>query len=216
MPDLNSLGLTEDAAPQVDWDAPEAGKTPPCVFPGLYTLRFKLGDDPDNWFDAVEREVIKGNPESKRKFLELTYEPEVIANSQGMPIAAEDGSTLRLPPQRANTFLSPKMRINQLSELLRAMGVRVEGNLLSQIGGIVKELDGKATFQAEIIWRAYFKSTDTTVSTHPRSKKSGELLWTRNAEGLPDMLAKNPQTGETSYGYPEIARVKLPTFGDGQ
>lgn len=221
MPDLSSLGLNEEAAPQVDWDAPEAGKQPPPVYPGAYTLRFRLGDNPEEWFDAVEREVIKGKPESKRKFLELTYEPEVVADSQGRPLANEDGSPLKLGPQRANTFQNAKMRINQLAELIRSMGVRLEGNFLAKedngktvIENAVAQLNGNATFQAEIIWRAYFKSTDTTVSSHPRSKKSGELLWPRNAAGELELLAKNPSTGETAYGYAEIARVKMPTAAE--
>jgi hypothetical protein len=216
MPDLSQLNLNEDAAPQVDWEAPEAGRTPPPVFPGLYTLRFKMPENHDDWFDAVERATqrdAQGKPvdSSKRKFLELTYEPEVIANSQDQPIAGPEGEVLKLGPQRANTYMSPKMHIHQLAELLRAMGVRIEGSIVQQIDDVCKQLDGKATFKAEIIWRAYFKSTDTTISTHPRGKKSGELLWPRDAAGNPELLCKNPSTGETAYGYAEVARVKLPT-----
>lgn len=223
MPDLNSLNLTEDAAPVVDWDAPEAGKTPPAVFPGLYTLRFKMGESVEDWFDAVERETIKGQPTSKRKFLELTYQPEVIADSEGRPIAMpETNETITLGPQRASTFMNSKMRIHAIAELLRAMGVRIDGSLLAKqengkmvIENVVRELDGKATFKAELIWRAYFKSTDTTISSHPRGKKSGELLWPRDASGNCELLCKNPSTGETSYAYVEVARVKLPTSTEG-
>lgn len=216
MPELNSLGLNEDAAPQVDWDAPEAGRQPPPVFPGTYTLKFRMPENPDDWFDAVERATQKddkGNPveSSKKKFLELTCEPEVVADVENRPLANDDGSPIKLGPQRFNTFLSPKMHIHQLAELLRSMGVRIEGSIKDQILKVCKKLDGTATFKAEIIWRAYFKSTGTTISTHPRSKKSGELLWPRDAQGVPEMLCKNPQTGETAYGYAEIARVKLPT-----
>lgn len=216
MPDLESLGLSEESVPQVDWDAPEAGKTPPPVYPGLWRLKFKVSDNQDEWFDAVEREVIKGKPETKRKFLELTYAPDVVADSQDRPVANEDGSAITLGPQRANTFLSPKMKIHQLGELIRSMGVRIEGSLLAKqengksvIHNTVAQLNGQATFQAEIIWRAYFKSTETTVSTHPR-KKAGELPWPKDAQGQFEMLATNPQTGEKAYGYAEIARVKLP------
>ncbi len=211
MPDINSLGLNEEAAPQVDWDAPEAGKTPPPVYPGVYLLRFRMPENHDEWFDKVEREVIRDKPESKRAFLEMTYVPEVVADDQGRPLAAEDGSPLTLGPQRANTFMSPKMRIHAIAELLRGMGVRVEGSLLQQIDGICKQLNGTGTFLAELIWRTYFKSTDTTFSTHPRGKKSKELIWPRNAQGVPELLVKNPATGETAYGYVEVARVKLPT-----
>lgn len=218
MPNLNELGLNETAAPDFDWDAPEAGRVPPPIYPGLYTLRFRLPENTEDWFDGVERMVIPDNPASKRKFLELTYEPEVVADSQGRPLAAEDGSPLHLGPQRANTFMSPKMRIHALGELLRAMGVRLESNFMAVesngkrvIENAVAKLNGQATFQAEVIWRAYFKSTSTTISSHPRGKKSGELLWPRGADGQPELMAKNPSTGETAYGYAEVARVKLPT-----
>lgn len=221
MPDLDSLNLTEEAVPQVDWDAPEAGKTPPAVFPGLYTLRFKMPEDVSTWFDAVERMTIKDNPTSKRKFLEITYQPEVIADSEGRAIAMPDGETIVLGPQRASTFMNAKMRIHAIAELLRSMGVRIDGSLLAKqengkmvIENVLRELDGKATFKAELIWRAYFKSTDTTISSHPRGKKSGELLWPRDASGNCELLCKNPSTDETSYAYVEVARVKLPTSAD--
>ena len=61
------------------------------------------------------------------------------------------------------------------------------------------------------ICRAYFKSTDTTVSTHPRGKKSGELTWARAADENWELMATNPSTGEKLYGYAEIANVKMPT-----
>src|SRR5438046_9839563 len=98
MPRLDELGLNEQSAPEFDWDAPEAGRVPPAVYPGLYTLRFRLPENTEDWFDGVEREVIKRNPASKRKFLELTYEPEVVADSQGRPLAAEDGSRVHVGP----------------------------------------------------------------------------------------------------------------------
>jgi len=215
MPELNSLGLTEDAAPQIDWDAPPPGMTPPPVVPGTWLLKLVMPENTEDWFDAVERNVIKDNPTSKRRFLEVTIEPEVVADSLNRPVANEDGSPLKLGPQRFNTFMSPKMRIHRLGELLRGMGVRIEGSIKDQIGDVMKQLNGQATFTAEIIWRAYFKSTDTTVSTHPRGKKSGELLWPRAADGSWELMAKNPSTGESAYGYAEIANIKLPTSANG-
>jgi hypothetical protein len=211
MPELNQLGLTEDAAPQVDWDAPPPGMTPPPVVPGTWLLKLVMPENHEDWFDGVERETIKGNPTSKRKFLEVTIEPEVVADSLNRAVANEDGSALKLGPQRFNTFMSPKMRIHRLAELLRGLGVRVEGSIVAQIDDVMKQLNGQATFTAEVIWRTYFKSTDTTVSTHPRGKRSGELLWPRSADGSWELMATNPSTGEKAYGYAEIANIKLPT-----
>lgn len=223
MPDLNSLGLNESSAPVVDWDAPEAGKTPPAAFPGRYIFLFKLPESRDDWFDVVERDVIKGQPTSKKKFLELTCTPGIVAavlpdGTQQPILNPDDNSQIVLGPQRFNMYMNPKMRIHRLAELIRACGVREERNFLAKeangeyvIANLVTALDGKATFDGELIWRAYFKSTDTTVSTSPRGRKSGELAWPRNAQGEFELLATNPATGEKAYGYAEIAAVHMPT-----
>lgn len=205
MPDLASLGLTEDAFPVVDWDAPEAGKTPPPIYPGSYKLLFAMPEDKDSWFDVVEREVVKGQP--KRKILEVTYQPKVIADAQGRPVADPDsGEQIQLGPQRVNTYLSPKMRIHSLAELLRAMGVSGI-DIKTDLEPTLTKLDGNGVIDsAEVVWRAYFKSTQTTVSTSPR-KKAGELPWPRDAQGNPELMATNPQTGEKAYGYAEVVRV---------
>ena len=216
MPDLRSLGLNEDAAPQVDWEAPPPGMNPPPVTPGSWWLRLVMPENKEDWFDGVERATQKDAngkpvPSSVRKFLEVTIEPEVVADNQKRPVANEDGSPIKLGPQRFNTFMSPKRRIHRLAELLRGCGVRIDGSLLGQIDSVMTQLNGNALFEAEIIWRAYFKSTDTTVSTHPRGKKSGELTWPRAADGNWELMATNPSTGEKLYGYAEIANVKMPT-----
>ena len=215
MPELDKLGLSEDAAPQVDWDAPPPGMIPPPVTPGTWLLRLEMPEAHEDWYDVVEREVVKGNPSSKRKFLEITTVPAVIADSQSRAVANEDGTAIKLGPQRFNTFMSSKMRIHRLAELLRSCGVRIEGSLVDQIDEYLKQMNGQSTFWAEIIWRAYFKSTDTTVSTHTRGKNSGELLWPRKADGSWEEMAVNPNTGERAFGYAEVAAVKLPTSTNG-
>jgi len=220
MPDLRSLNLNEDAAPQVDWDSPPPGMQPPPVTPGVWYLKLVMPENKEDWFDGVERATLKdaqgkGIPSSVRKFLEVTIVPEVVADNQKRPVAAEDGSPLKLGPQRFNTFKSPKMNIHRLAELLRGCGVRIEGSILEQVDSVFTQLNGQAIFEAEVIWRAYFKSTDTTVSTHPRGKKSGELVWPRAADGNWELMATNPSTGEKAYGYAEIANIKLPTAASG-
>lgn len=220
MADLDQLGLSEEAAPQVDWDTPEGGKTPPSVFPGTYNLRFEMPENRDDWFDAVERTVSVNGKDTKKKFLEVSFMPVVLSNAAGQAMAADNGEPLSLGTQRVNTFMTGKMRIHRVAELLLSMGVRLDqSNLLAidangkrVIENTLEQLNGKATFQAEVIWRAYFKSTDTTVSTSPR-KKAGELPWPREANGLPTLLAKNPTNGETMYGYPEINVYKRPSAG---
>lgn len=174
-----------------------------------------MPENHEDWYAAVDREVVKGKPESKRKFLEITHEPEIIADSQGRPMANEDGTPLKMGPQRVNNFQNAKMHIHSIAEFFRAMGCRYtnliqNGTVSEEVDGMLRQLDGQGTYQAEIIWRAYFKSTDTTVSTHPRGKKSGELLWPRDAQGNYELLAKNPSTGESAYGYAEIRVYKIP------
>jgi len=208
MPDLASLGLTEDAFPQIDWDAPESGKTPPPIYPGTYKLLFCMVEDKDSWFSVEEREVVKGQP--KRKILEVHYQPKVIADAQGRPIAVpESGEQIQLGPQKVSTYLHPSMQLHSLGELLRAMGVSGI-DLRTQLESTLVQLDGKGIIdEAEVVWRAFFKSTSTTVSTAPKKKK-GELPWPRDAQGNPELMAVNPQTGEKAYGYAEVVRVHMP------
>jgi hypothetical protein len=217
MPNLNQLGLDEGAAPQIDWDAPEAGQTPPPVYPGIYTLRFKMEEKTEDWFDANEVEMVKGNPATKRKFLVVNYLPDVIASHATRDAAAvpvpNDPTTnapVHLGPQRASFFKSDKMMISEGGELLRALGVRLEGSMLAQIEPTLQQLNGRVSFMAEVGWRAYFKSTETTITTHPRGKKRGDLPWPRSADGTPELLATNPSTGEKVYGYAYVAKIIAP------
>ena len=227
MPDLRSLGLTEEACPQVDWDSPEGGKTPPKVYPGEYILKFTMPEDKEDWFNVVERAIVKGGKE-KKKFLEITYIPIAIAmfmqDKSGKvaveptPIAdQETGEPIVLGSQRVNTWMSAKMTINRAAELIRSMGVRLDGNWLapsssnpaiSVLEETLAQLNGQASFRAEVIWRAYFKSTELTFSSRPRGKE--ELPWPRNAQGELELMATNPATGEKAFAYAEVERVKMP------
>lgn len=227
MPDLASLGLTEESCPQVDWDSPEGGKTPPRVFPGEYIFKFGMPEDVEEWFAVVDRALVRGGKE-KKKFLEITYIPTAIAMfmqdakgkvaTEPTPIAdQETGEPIVLGPQRVSTWMSVKMTINMAAELLRGMGVRIEGSWLavsqnnpavSVIQDTLTQLNGKAQFRAEVIWRTYFKSTETTFSSRPRGRE--ELPWPRNAQGELELMATNPSTGEKAFAYAEISRVKMP------
>jgi hypothetical protein len=223
MPSLNELGLTEDSAPQVDWDAPEAGSAPPAVYPGIYTLQFKLPEDVKDWFETQTVNTVKNDPKTAAKFLVIRAVPAILQvhkdasgnplrEAAGIPVPMDEVSGLhrQMPPQRISFFKNAKMPISRGGELLRAMGVRLEGSLLAQIEQTLQQLNGRATFVAELGWRAYFKSTDTTVSTHPR-KKAGELRWPKAADGNFELLAVNPQNGQKAFGYLEIMSIFAPT-----
>ena len=221
MPDLQSLGLSEQAAPAVDYDAPEMGQQPPVAYPGIYTFLFKMPEDKGSWFDKQEVEMVKGNPGSKRAFLVVHAVPAIIAYhasrdaaGQPVPVDADSGQPPQLPPQRFSFFKSDRMQISQGGELLRALGMRLN-NIFAEIEPALTQVDGRVTFMGELGWRAFFQSTGTTVSTHPRKKK-GEILWPRGADGQPELLAVNPATGEKAYGYPDIFKIVPPTASNGQ
>lgn len=215
MPNLNELGLSDEAMPQVDWDAPEAGQTPPAVYPGVYRMEFRMPEDKSNWFDTKEVDVKGPDGKAtgqKQKFLQINYTPKVLTTLRGDPVQVE-GENPILPRQRADFWKSPKMLISRGAELLRGLGVRLEGPMLAQIEPTLEQLNGNATFEGEVIWRAYFKGTETTISTSPRKasgSRKAELSWPKEADGRPALLAIDPQTGEKLFGYPEIARIKSP------
>lgn len=216
MPDLSQLNLNEEATPQVDWDAPEPGSFPPVVRPGTYELRFRMPESQSDWFDAQEIETVKGDPNSKRKFLQINYNPEVVADVKGNAIPPLEGSDKQpvLMFQRANFYRSEKMvKANMNSsggDLLRGLGLRLTAVNPEAVRDALASVDGRVQFKAEVGWRCYFKSSDLTVSTFP-SKSRGEVAWPKNAQGDFLDMAVNPKTGEKGYGQAQIIRVKLPT-----
>jgi len=219
---LAELGLNENAAPAVDWNAPEGGNQAPAVYPGIYKLQFKMPDDVAEWFDKIEAEAIKGNAASKQGWLVVCPRPYILAslvNAQGQPdkdgqehpLPVDEQTKLppQMPPQRVSFYKSQKMLISQGGEMLRALGVRLEGSMLGQIEATLQQLNGRVTFPAQLGWRAYFKNTDTTVSTDKRRKT--ELTWPRTADGTPELLAVDPKTGQKAFGYLEIVRFFQPS-----
>lgn len=211
-PNIADLGLGAESTPQVDWDAPEAGTAPPQVGPGMYTFLFKMPEVRADWFDSMEVEVVPGQP--KRKFLVLQYEAQVQGDKDGVPYPApEDGSQLpTLRYQRASFYKSDKMLISQGAELLRAVGIRITGPLTPEaVQNAVEGVEGRATFKGDVAWRAYFKDTETTVSTNPRkkTKKGPDLPWPKAADGSFELSVGNPKNpnDQKQYGRAEITRV---------
>lgn len=210
MPRLDELNLTAEAVPQVDWDAPEGGSAPPSVGPGNYTLLFKMPEDRNNWFDKITVDVGNG---VQKEFLQINYNPQVIGNHEGQPFTPEPGQELpTLMYQRASFFKSDKMLISSGAELLRALGERLTGDMSPQaVEQALERVDGRATFKGDVIWRAYFKSTGTTVSTSPRrkTKKGPELPWPKAADGSPELSVVNPKNpnDKKQFGRAEITRV---------
>jgi hypothetical protein len=213
VPDLNELGLTDASVPEVDWDAPEGGASAPQIYPGYYQLQFALDENPSDWFDSITVNAVQGDASTAQKYLVLIHKPVVLyafkdaVDTNPIQLPAELGK-VQLPPQRASFYKSPRMMISNGAELLRACGVRLN-NILQEIKPAVTQLNGRASFRAEIGWRAYFKTSEVTVSTHPRKKK-GDVPWPKGPDGQYLLSATNPQTGEKAFGYPDIVRVILP------
>lgn len=213
MPNLSELNLSDDAVPQIDWDAPESGSIPPAVYPGIYTLQFKMPEEQSEWFDKQKVNMVKNDPNTARDFLVLRYIPAVMmwhehkdSAGQAVPNPTDPSTPLSLPPQKASFFKNERMPISQGGELLRALGIRLDGPIKDQLPAALAKVNGNVSFMVEVGWRTYFKATETTMSTSPR-KKRGELAWPKNAQGQYELLGVNPVNGEKSYGYPEVFKI---------
>ncbi|MGH9437622.1 MAG: hypothetical protein ACRD22_06930, partial [Terriglobia bacterium] len=76
---------------EIDYTAPEPGKFPPQIEPGVYKLIFKLADK-----DAFTQKVIPTAGGTKQ--LVVLYAPEVIL---------ETGESKRIAFQNANSYKHP-------------------------------------------------------------------------------------------------------------
>ena len=216
MPDLSELGLTEESTPVVDFDAPEAGSTPPPIGVGTYLFQFHLPKERKDWQDVQEVNVApKGQPELKKKFLKVNYEARAIGDKDGNLFAQpEDGSELPLLKfQSASFYKTEKMLISFGGELMRALGLRLTGAFDPHtIMEAFSTVDGRVNFFGEIRWEAYFKSDGTRFSTAP-NKKKGDLQWPKDQEGKFTLTVENPTTGQKAFGRAIITRVKAVSNG---
>jgi hypothetical protein len=218
MPDLSELmnELTPESVPSVDWDAPEAGSVAPSVPVGTYLFTFHMPKEKKDWFDVQKVNVAeKGQPENKKPFLRINYEPQVVGDKDGtLYPAPEDGNGLPiLKFQNASFYKTEKMLISFGGELLRAIGLRITGAFTPQaIEEAVTTVDGRVNFFGEVKWEAYFKSDGTRFSTSP-NKKKGDLPWPKDQTGQYTMTVENPTTGQKAFGRAIITRVKAVSNG---
>jgi RNase P subunit RPR2 len=198
---INDLDLTPESVPEIDWEAPESGSFPPQIWPGIHEFAFALAEDGDGPFGVAE---IQG-----QKCLEVTFSA-ITENDQHDEVA--------LNFQRATTFLNQAMRAAHLNhkvgELIRSLGMKIEGPMTKEkIGDALNEASAaRQHFHAEVEWRRYCKSCETTVSTHPRKKK-GAVAWPRDADKRPELIVACPTCGDKGYGEARITRFKLPDSG---
>lgn len=208
MADLQELNLSAESTPQVDWDAPEAGSAPPPIAPGTFTMLFHRPTTANERWDVQEVEVNKGQP--KVKFAVVNYEVDVVGDKDGNPYSPDEttGEYVRLKKQRASFFKSDKMLISMAAELMRAMGIRLTGALTPQAADEALEtVDGRGRFLGTVIWRTFFKDSQTTFSTMP-NKKRHEVQWPKEVDGSFSATVVDPSTGQKKYGYAEIRSVR--------
>jgi len=198
MPNINELDLTPESVPEIIWDAPESGSFPPQVKPGTHEFAFALGDDP---WDMLEIQ--------KQKCLQVVYSATTDTQEHG---------EVTLNFQRATTFQSAAMRQNgtnhMIGELIRSLAIRIEGPVnKDSISEVLTSASAERRhFRADVGWRRYCKSCDTTVSTNPRKKK-GDVPWPRTEDKQFEMAVSCPSCGDRGYGNAEIIRFKLPDAG---
>jgi hypothetical protein len=201
--DINDLQLSDEPVGEVDYDAPEAGSGfPPTVAPGVHDFLFKLEDDP---FESFEKDG--------RKYLQVNH--RAVFSTENPENGSIEEHELRF--QRASFYQSQRMkqaRMNaKASDLIRALGVRVEGPLSPSVAvGLFKEADGRGHYRAQVEWRRYCKGCETTVSTRP-NKKKGDTPWPRDAKGALELIVECPKCHEKGYGNAEISDYKLPGSG---
>ncbi len=209
--------MGNEAVPEADWDAPEQGSTPPPVVPGIYSLKLRMPEQENDWFNTIEVEVVKGQP--KKKFPVIMFRAEAVAlitatEQQPIPVDAASGMGPTLNFLRASLYKPEKFPLSQGDELIRALGYRTTSTTWAQkiadITAILREANGRALFRADVGWEAFFKTTETRVSTNP-NRKRGDIPWTKNADGSYAEYAINPSNGEKMFGRCIIVRFKLPT-----
>lgn len=191
MADLEHLNLQEEEVGTIDFDAPEAGSGfPPKINPGVHTFTFKLEEEP---WDEVE---IGG-----KKFFQVNYQ------------ATDDHeNTIRF--QRASFFQTDAMKAkrmnSQLADMLRGLGYPAGSRITEEnVKNFLREADGRTRMDAEVSWRRYCKTCDSTVSTSPRKKK-GDHPWPKAADGSWEPYISCPTCGDRGFGREEIIRFKLP------
>jgi len=206
---INDLGLPPEEVGEIAWDAPESGSYPPQLYPGDYTFIFKLEEDPYARVEIECEDLIK------RKFLQIMH----IAKTEVQePVPDKPGEfathEVALRFQRVNFYKHSKMHNSSAGDLIRSLRIRFTGGLYPEpIDQELRAIEERRSYLAEVGWRAYCKSCEIEISTHPRKKriKSGDqVAWPKNGDGRYVEQAACPKCNTKMYGNAEIMRYKLP------
>lgn len=191
MPNINELNLSPEPVGEIDYNAPEQGSAfPPELEPGIFNFRFKLEEDP------YDEQKVDGKP-----YLQVNFQAETEV----------DGNPVLLRFQRASFYKTEKMSNSFAGELIRSLGIKIEGPLTAQaIDSAFREAEAQGkVFRGEVNWRFYCKKDDLTVATNPRKKK-GDVPWPRKEDKTLEAMVKCPKCGVKSYGRAEVTGFKLP------
>lgn len=198
MPEIGNLANNDEIIGEVNWDAPEQGAFQPRLEAGSdHEFIFELEEEP--W---TERE-FEGKPIKGVAYKATTT---LVDQSSG----EESEVTIRF--QKADFFQTQKMKDkgmnSQGAELLRAMGIHLEGPLTwDMVKQAFREADGKARFTATVGWNFYCKTDKVNVRTH--NPRKNDHPWPRSSAGY-ERPVSCPVCGQQGYGREEISRFRLP------
>jgi hypothetical protein len=187
----------EDAPPEFDWAAPEAGAFAPAIQPGTYEFIASVRTDADvQGFGKME---YQGH-----KYLTAVLDFEVLVPGK---------DPVKVTYQRVNTFKHEKVAISSMGELLRSLSLHTQLPDRPTDADIVRTLQansGRARGRGEAAWRFYCKAHQLTISTAPRKRKGiKDTPWPRRADGSLELTVSCPQDGASankSYGQVEFIR----------
>lgn len=207
--------LAGDAVKEVDFNAPEPGSMAPLFGPGTRKFIFHLIDETEDAkpFETIEQRDADGN--LIRSYRQCNFVAEVVL---------DDGTTVRVPFQRASSFQTEKMANSRMGELVRSLGLQQEYlNARSSGLGVVEALEaaleqanGTKAGRAEFAWTVAFKESLTIYSTAATKvrlpKRPGGYTikpWpTREADG--SFTPAIGEGGQKKFARVEITRFKLP------
>ncbi len=207
--------LAADDVKEVDFNAPEPGSMPPPLVPGTYKFIFHLIDETEDNkpFETVEQKDDEGN--MIRSYRQVNFVAEVLK---------DDGTTVRVPFQRASSFQTEKMANSRMGDLVRSLGLnqeylnaRMSGlGVVGALEAALEQANGNKAGRAEFAWTVAFKESLTIYSTAATKvrlpKKPGGYTikpWpTRELDG--SFTPAIGEGGQKKFARLEITRFRLP------
>jgi len=212
-----------------DMNAPEAGTFLPRLKPGEeYRFRFLLEESQEDDehpqrnrpFALVDREwpVESGK---KVKFLQVSWIAEIDPTDQPDKFNGET-EPIRIRFNRANSYKHPKMKISEMGDLLRCLGVDISQiTTIPALRDKLVELDAQGAMGTMVAgWNTRFDDGTEFTTGRPQKEReytngNGETVkvpsgrsWPRDANGgYAESVTWN---GVTQYGRDFVQVLKVP------